>query len=948
MDALSAVDQVYRNFRIVQYLPLEELKATLIQLVHEPSGARVMHVAADDPENLFCLSFQTLPTSSNGVAHILEHTVLCGSEKFPVKDPFFAMTRRSLNTYMNALTWMDFTCYPASSQVERDFYNLLEVYLDAVFHPKLDRLSFLQEGHRLSLDGEKLKIDGVVYNEMKGAHNSLDDRLWHALLGNLMPDLPYAFDSGGDPKVIPQLTHEELQDFHKTFYHPSRCVFFFYGNIPLARHLDYLAERVLEKAQHLQPLPPLPLQKRFHAPVEATARFPATAEAEAVVAFGWLTTSIAQVEEALALNVLDSVLMDHDGSPLKKALMKSKLMKQVDSHFDTEISELPYALVCKGCKAADAPKIEALILRELERLAAHPPQKAEVEAALHQLEFERSEVRGEGMPFGLTLFFRSALLKQHGAPSSAGLQIHKAFEQLRRELNLPALIRKYLLDNPHRVRVTMLPDPKLEAEEALEERARIDAIPLTPQLKERIERESNELLAYQEASAHQSLDCLPHLSLKEVPRDARDYALHKEQVGGLTVYHHPCFTNGIVYADLMFDLPHVSEAELPLVAMVSRLLTEMGSAGRSYEETLQLQQATLGDLEGSLALHIAHDNPEQTHPTLGVRGAALRRNSSSLMALLGDFATSSNFSDKERVHELLSEQLTELQTRLAQSAMGYAIQSSLSNLTSPSKISNAWSGLPYFHAARQWDKQLPALPSFVERLLPGLNPTLVLSCDEAAYAELKKHGFYGLPDRLKPRPLAAWQGKYPLSKTLPSGYQIPSPVAFTSWAFTAPTFSPALLAATELLDNVVLHREVREKGGAYGSGASYSPAAGTFHFYSYRDPHLARTRAAFAAALKTIAGGQFSPRELEEAKLGCLQKLDAPVSPGRKAITAYGWLRSGRTYAMRNAFRHKLLDLTAGDIGKALSTLSGDGTTVAFAGDALLKKEAQDLKILTP
>src|SRR3990167_5771332 len=221
----------YRNFTFTKALPIEELQSILYELVHEPTGAQVMHIANDDSENLFCLSFQTLPTNSNGVAHILEHTVLCGSKKFPVKDPFFAMNRRSLNTFMNAMTGSDFTCYPASSQVEKDFYNLLEVYLDAVFFPELKELSFLQEGHRLEFENPNdpttpLVYRGIVFNEMKGSLSSPETRLWHAIMKSLTPELPYAYNSGGSPDEIPSLTYEALKVFHQKYYHPSHCLFY--------------------------------------------------------------------------------------------------------------------------------------------------------------------------------------------------------------------------------------------------------------------------------------------------------------------------------------------------------------------------------------------------------------------------------------------------------------------------------------------------------------------------------------------------------------------------------------------------------------------------------------------------------------------------------------------------------------------------------------------------
>ncbi|MBI3900729.1 MAG: insulinase family protein, partial [Chlamydiia bacterium] len=294
MNPLNVEGQNYRDFTLTRYLPLPELQSTWIELVHK-TGARVFHVANEDVENFFCLSFQTLPLSSNGVAHILEHTVLCGSKKYPVKDPFFSMGRRSLNTFMNAFTGQDFTCYPASSQIEKDFYNLLSVYLDAVFHPELKRFSFLQEGHRLTVThanepGEMLQFDGVVYNEMKGAFSSSDSRLWKKLFASLFPNLPYAFDTGGDPKEIPHLSHAELIAFHRNFYHPSRCIFFFYGNLPLAKHLDFLAEETFSHVKGLAPLPPLPLQPRFTAPQIITSHYPISSseslEKKGILAFG--------------------------------------------------------------------------------------------------------------------------------------------------------------------------------------------------------------------------------------------------------------------------------------------------------------------------------------------------------------------------------------------------------------------------------------------------------------------------------------------------------------------------------------------------------------------------------------------------------------------------------------------------------------------------------------
>ncbi|MBA2727468.1 MAG: insulinase family protein, partial [Parachlamydiaceae bacterium] len=357
----------YKDFVVTSSVEIHELQCHLYELVHLPTSAQIMYIANDDPENLFCLSFQTLPDNSDGVAHILEHTVLCGSKKFPVKDPFFGMTRRSLNTFMNALTGADFTCYPAASQIPKDFYNLLDVYLDAVFHPNLNLFSFLQEGHRLEFaqpddPSSPLEFKGVVYNEMKGAMASATSRLHEILNEALFPDITYGYNSGGEPTEIPSLTYEKLKEFHKKFYHPSRCLFFFYGNFPLEDHLDFIDQHTLQHTVKFLPLPQLPLQPRFTIPKIIEAKYPIApdedTEYKTLIGFSWLTCHILNQKELLALSILEALLLDTDASPLKKSLLKSGLCKQVSSYMDTDLSEIPFTIILRGCDAESAPIIK--------------------------------------------------------------------------------------------------------------------------------------------------------------------------------------------------------------------------------------------------------------------------------------------------------------------------------------------------------------------------------------------------------------------------------------------------------------------------------------------------------------------------------------------------------------------------------------------------------------
>lgn len=965
---LTAVGHTYKNFIVTKHLILSELQSSLVELTHIPTGASILHIANDDPENLFCLSFQTLPNSSNGVAHILEHTVLCGSEKYPIKDPFFSMTRRSLNTFMNALTGQDFTCYPASSQVEKDFYNLLDVYLDAVFHPQLKKLSFLQEGHRLEFieptnPKSPLQYQGVVYNEMKGDMTSSESRLWKAIYKHLTPDLTYANNSGGDPLDIPSLTHEELLNFHHTFYHPSRCIFFFYGDIPLVKHLDFLEEKALAGVKKMTPLPPFPEQRRFQDPVTAFASYPIaeseSPEKKTQIAFAWLTVPLADQAEVLALSLLDNLLMDNDASPLKMALLKSGLCTQASSSMDTEMSEIPWTLICKGCEPENAEPLKELIFDTLRNIASKPFSLEQIEASIHQLEFERTEIGAEGVPFGLTLFMRSVPIKQHGSSPESGLFIHSLFDHLRASLSDPSylagILHRWILNNPHFVQLTLLADPKLNQKEAEEEQLRLKAIrkQMGPEEEKRIIDQSTELSAYQEAVENQSLDCLPKVTLKDVPSHVRDFPLSMRQTNNLSIFHHNCFTNKILYADLIFDLPSIAAKDLPLLSLFSRCLPEVGCNGQSYTETLRRSQAYTGGISASLSLHPTQADPNICRPTFSLRGKSLARNSEKLFGLFADFIGHADFTDKERLKELFAQHITSLDNRFVKNAINYAVQTSLASFSTASFINDQWNGLSYYQAVKKWSETPEALIEELQRLqqevLGMIHPQLVLGCDEHLIQTLQKNSFFDLGLRLPSKQLPHWQGNYSLPKVESQARFIASPVAFTSLGMRTVSYrdedSPLLTIATELLQNCVLHKEIREKGGAYGSEAVYTPATGNFYFYSYRDPHLAKTVSTFQKAIEKIGALKFSSQELEEAKLGILQTIDSPVSPGARAMAAYAWMRAGRTIETRETFRNQILSATKKQVAEAVHThlLNAKKNLVTFLGQELFEKEKKHL-----
>lgn len=971
---LRSVGQNYHQFKLVKATEIPELQCFLRELIHEPSGAHIMHIENEDPENLFCLSFQTLPNNSNGVAHILEHTVLCGSHKFPVKDPFFAMNRRSLNTFMNALTGADFTCYPAASQVHKDFYNLLEVYLDAVFHPILNEFSFLQEGHRFEFSqpldpSTPLEVKGIVYNEMKGALSSASARLSEAINQTLFPNVTYGYNSGGEPKEIVHLSYEELKEFYHTYYHPSRCLFFFYGNMPLEKHLDFISEHTLNHTTNLPPLPPMPLQPRFKKPVYRELTYPIAPDEDikdkTLIAFGWLTCHILEQQETLALNILEIILMDTDASPLKMALLKSGLCKQANSFIDVELNEIPWGLILKGCEPEYAYALEELIKETLKNITLTGIPLQMIENAIHQLEFHRSEITGDHAPFGLSLFMRSALLKQHGADSAEGLMIHSLFERLHQTILIDPnyfshLIQKHFIDNPHFIRIVMRPDPQQGEREADSEKEFLANIreALNPeQIQATVDR-AVQLAEFQKKQEEEDIEILPKVSISDIPLSAKNYELNQEKIGELTVFQHNVFTNDIVYADLVFNLPNLEEKDLAFLRLFSIVLTQVGCDAHSYQEILEYMQGHTGGIGAGISLNLQSTNHHLFSPTFHLRGKALHRKASKLFPLLHEVITTAQLNDFDRLKEIIFKHFTGMESRINQSALKYAINLSASGLNTASKVANDLYGLNYFwkirDIVRDFDHQGPFILAKLQEIQEQVtcieNPHLVLSCDIRMYNQLKTNGFYGLKN-IETSASVPWQGNIPIIPIPAQGRVIASPVAFIGKVFPTVSYThpdaPALNIAAFLFDNLTLHTKIREQGGAYGGGAVNNALSGNFYFYSYRDPNIVSTFNAFEEAVQNVIDGNFDESDLEEAKFEMVQGLDSPISPGSQAEVAYGWWREGRTFEIRQAFRNKLLALTREEVIGAVERIvvrnMNQGSAVIFAGRELLEKANQEL-----
>ena len=942
---------------------------------HRVTGARHLHLAADDPHNAFMVAFLTVPQDSTGVAHILEHTALCGSQRYPVRDPFFMMVRRSLHTFMNAFTSSDWTAYPFASQNKKDFNNLLDVYLDAAFFPLLDERDFAQEGHRLEFaqpddPASELTFKGVVFNEMKGALSSPVQRLGHALQSRLFPTTTYHHNSGGDPETIPDLTYAQLKAFHARHYHPSNAIFLTYGDIPAAEHQERFETQALHRFQALKLDLAIPPERRYTAQITDFIHYPLDDSQDprdqTHIVLGWLLGPITDPLATLRARLLSDVLLDNSSSPLRHALETSELGAAPSPlcGFDTAIREATFVCGLEGSNPEHAEAVEKLILDVLQQVAAESIPQDAVDAALHQLELSEREITGDGFPYGLRLLMEALTPAIHGGDPVAALDSDPLLEQLRAESRaadfIPNLARRLLLDNPHRVRLTMAPDPTLAAKQAATERERLATIrtTLANADKARIVVQAQALAERQRRQDDPEL--LPKVGLADVPPDLKIAEGVTRPVGQLPANWYAQGTNGMVYLQAILDLPALEPDELDLLPLFCACLTEVGSAGRDYRTTQARQAAVTGGLSARANVRGGVDNVQQARGVLALAGKALARNQAALTDLLWETLTSARFDELSRLRELVAQMRAQREEAITDHGHLLALAAASSSLSPVAALNHRWDGLQGLQNLKALDDNLDetggALAAFaarLERLRDRLQaaPRQLLVVSEAerqdAIAEaLAARWRDGSTTAVKPFALAA-----PDAQPARQGFQVNTQVNFCAKAYptVAPNHpdAPALHVLGEFLRNGYLHRAIREQGGAYGGGAGYHPDSGSFHFYSYRDPRLAETLSDFDRALDWLQTYDHPARTLEEAILGVIGAIDKPGSPAGEAISAFFGALFGRTPEQRRAYRNHVLEVTLDDLKRVATTwLQPEQARCAVLSDARTLAGQTDLAIM--
>ena len=939
VDVTETISQtVHPAFQLVRQHHVEALDILVSEYKHKVTGAVHYHLATNHDENVFLVAFRTQPMDSKGEAHILEHTALCGSEKFPVRDPFFLMIRRSLNTFMNAFTAADWTAYPFATQNKKDFQNLLEVYLDAAFAANLNPLDFAQEGIRIELENGEPVYKGVVFNEMKGAMSSPSDQLYHQLAHHLFPETTYHYNSGGDPKDIPDLTYPELVDFYKSHYHPSNAVFMTFGNEPaynLQEQFETLALAKFSKGETLFSKE----EHRLTAPLEVTETYAVDAEDlkdKTYHIISWLLPKASEIKLRLGMRLVEGVLLEDSASPLRHYLETCGYAQSTGPIMGVDDSNYEMTFYCgvQGSNPEHTAEFKAGVFKVLEDVASKPVDQNMVDAILHQIELHQREINGDGMPYGLSLILNGLGSAIHHSDPVTVWDVDSAIAAVKEELKDPMwlsnLIKTYLIDNPHRVQMTLVPDANKSAVEAAAEKARLAEIgaQLTDAEKAEIEAQTEALKVRQDTP--DDLNLLPKVGLEDVPAELQIVQGQLREIISnridypLNLYH--AGTNGIYYNQVLIEIPQ-DVVQSPYFNLLSILMGEVGAGQYDYLELQQLQTAVSGGLGMGASLRSQVNDKSQISAWLTLTTKSLVSNFDSI-ALLKLAFEQLRFDEKDRIVELLQQRKTRWASRLSGSGHSYAMQIAGRNHSALAKRDYHNTGLGALNwlgdlvsriekDAAAYDDLINELKAIHLKLLQAPKQFLLV-CEEHQSDRLVEE-VQNVWDKLAiPEHTVSLKTAEQIDTDADEAWLIQANVQFCSSAYQAvevshPDAAPLMVLAA-YLRNGFLHSAIREKGGAYGGGASYDGNACSFRFYSYRDPRLAETFNDFEASVQWLLNTEQKPHQLEEAILGLIAGMDKPGSPAGEAITACYALLHARTPAFRKQLRSRLLAVSLEDL----------------------------------
>ena len=901
-----------KTYEIVESRRIEDLNSDSYILRHKKTGARITLLSNDDNNKVFTIGFRTPPKNSTGVAHIIEHTVLCGSKEFPCKDPFVELVKGSLNTFLNAMTFPDKTVYPIASCNDTDFQNLMHVYLDAVFYPniyKTDKI-FKQEGWHYEMEDESsdLTINGVVYNEMKGAFSSADDVLSREIQNSLYPDTTYGIESGGDPDVIPELTYEEYLDFHRKYYHPSNSYIYLYGDMDMAEKLDYIDKNYLSAFDHLDVDSEIELQKAFDAPREIHKPY-SIMESEPLedntfLSYNCSVGSPLDRKLYVAFDILDYALCSAPGAPIKKALIDKGIGQDAYSEYDNGLRQPVFSIIAKNANASQKEEFVGTIREVLEQQVKNGIDKKALLAGLNFDEFKYREADfgrfPKGLLYGLQVF--DSWLYDDAKPW-INVEANDTFAELKKEAEgryFEELIKKYLLDNPHRTVVLLEPVRGLNEakDEELKKKLSDYKNSLSQEEIERIVRETKELKDYQEAPDDpEDLKKIPLLKLSDLKKEAEKFIYELKEYKGIKILHHNVFTNGIDYVNFVFDLKDIDVKYIPYASALKKVLGMLDTENFSYGDLYNEINIYTGGLSGSISTYTDSADVNKFETVFEISVKVLHDNLDKAFDLVKEIITSTKFDDVKRLKEIFGEQYARLQSDLSSAGHQTAALRAMSYVSPAAVVSDNVSGIGYFRHLEKLNKDIctdegakeiiETLKMLSKAIFRADNLLIDITGTDKEYAGIPENG-RKFADSLNTEKIDL--GKLEIkpvkkNEAFKTAGQVQYVCRAGNFSSKGLKYNGALRVLKVMMGYDYLWKNIRVIGGAYGCMSSYAKN-GDSAFVTYRDPNLKNSIDVFEKAADYLRNFDDDDRAILQYIIGAISDLDTPKTPAGKG--AYG------------------------------------------------------------
>ena len=954
-------------YEVLKEEELQDIHSKGWLLRHKKTGARVMLIENSDENKVFNIAFRTPPKNSTGVAHILEHSVLCGSREFPLKDPFVELVKGSLNTFLNAMTYPDKTCYPVASCNDRDFQNLMHVYLDAVFYPNIYKKEeiFRQEGWNYHLEKKEgpLKYNGVVYNEMKGALSSPDDVLEREIMNSLFPDTTYGCESGGDPVNIPDLSYEEFLDFHRQYYHPSNSFIYLYGNMDMEEKLEFLDSHYLSAFDSLVIDSEIRDQEAFAQVKDIQKSYPVSEdegeEDNTYLSYNMVVGEAADINLSLAFEVLDYALLSAPGAPLKQALLDAKIGKDIYGSFEDGIKQTYFSIVAKGANLSQKEEFVKVIRDTLTKIAEEGIDKKAVTAGINYYEFRFREADFSSYPKGLMygLDILSSWLYDDTKPFCE-VQLLEGFEFLKKALEegyFEELIRKYLLDNTHGAILSLVPEKGLAAkrDKELEEILENYRKSLSDEELTRMVENTKALEAYQESEEDpEALTCIPMLSREDIKKEITGLTNEEHYVDdSLFLYHDVC-TNGIGYADLLFEIHDFDVNTVHYLGLLKSVLGAVDTENYSYGELFNEVNARTGGISYGIEVFDDAQDTDAFRAMFAVRGKALYPEMDFMFSMIREVLTTSKLTDTKRLYEIIARVKSRAQASLASAGHSTAVLRGASYASPMAAFQDEMAGIGYYQFIEKLEKDFDSckdeivknLRKVMEEVLRPENFCVSytgeresLDVVKAQAAGIKKVLFNGQkPESVKQAPCIK---KNEAFKT--SG-QVQYVAQNGNFRKKGLEYTGALEILKVILSYDYLWINLRVKGGAYGCMSGFKRNGESF-LVSYRDPHLKRTLEVYQGVPDYIRAFEADEREMTKYIIGTISNKDVPRTPqmqGSISKTAYF---SNVTEDMLQKERNQILGAQKEDIQKLAAlveaVLSDDQICVVGSETAIEKAE---------